>query len=127
MFKQIILLASSLLITFNSFADNGRGGNPTWFDIALTGSGGTSMLTSKNMFKDTKTVTTSFSDMISVDRGKGSTVSYPLNDVGSSKTFDCYSAFKATTVQLHTEFTFDLGYFAKASCKRGRIGFMKMK
>ncbi|MBK6835056.1 MAG: hypothetical protein IPG89_12590 [Bacteroidetes bacterium] len=255
MHKQIILLTTSLLITFNSFAGKGRGGNPTWFDIALTGSGGTSMLTSKNMFKDTKTVTssfafcygvggkfginfsechelafnaeyfsrsqkydikldsskfsktlylkgidiamlyrfrghessgyveigpqlslvskadenrdgkerdvvgqlqpkyfsgvlgfgtniivadafswtagvrftTSFSDMISTDGGKGSTISYPLNDTGSSKKFDGYTAFKATTVQLHTEFTFDLGYFAKASCKRGRVGFMRMR
>lgn len=253
--KHIVLLTTSFLITFNSFAGNGRGGNTTWFDIAITGSGGTTMLTSKNMFKDTKTVTssfafcygvggkfginfneshelafnaeyfsrsqkydikldsskfsktlflkgidiamlyrfrgkessgyleigpqislvskvnesrdvkernvvghlepkyfsgvlgfgsniivaeafcwtagirftTSFSDLISSDGEKGNTNSYPLNDVGSSKKFDSYSSFKATTIQLHTEFTFYLGYFVKASCKRGRVGFIRIK
>jgi hypothetical protein len=58
--KHIVLLTTSFLITFNSFAGKGRGGNPTWFDIAITGSSGTTMLTSKNIFKDTKTVTSSF-------------------------------------------------------------------
>lgn len=255
MYKRIILLVSCSLIALSSFAGRGRSKTPTWFDIALTGSGGTCMLTSKNMFKDTKTVnssfvfgygfggkfginfsechelafnaeyfsrgqkydikldsskfsksiamkgidismvyrfrghestgyveigpqislvskvnenrdgkdrdvsaqftpkyfsgvfgfgtniivadafswtagvrfTTSFSDMVSSTGGQGSTISYPLNDTGSSKKFDSYTTFKATTVQLHTEFTFDLGYFAKASCKRGRVGFMRMK
>jgi hypothetical protein len=229
--------------------------NPIWFDIALTGSGGGSMLTSKNMFKDTKTVNSSpafcyafggkfgvnfneshelafnaefysrnqkyaialdsskfdktiafkgmdlallyrfrgkessgyvevgpqlsliraaneikdgkdrdvvdqfqpkyfsavlgfgsniivanaftwtaglrftqcLSDMVSADGGRGKNISYPLNDVGSSKNFGSYTAFKATTLQLHTEFTFDLGYFAKAKCKRGRASFMRFK
>ncbi|HEY1038951.1 MAG TPA: outer membrane beta-barrel protein, partial [Bacteroidia bacterium] len=230
--------ALSLLISGTAFAQK----NPMWFDIALTGSGGGSMLTSKNMFKDTKTVnsapafcyafggkfgininecheiafnaeyysrnqkygvsldsskfdktlsfkgvdlallyrfrgkestgymeigpqlslisganevrdgkdrdvadqfqknyfsgvlgfgsniivanaftwtagfrfTTCFTDMVSDAGGRGNNISYPLNDKGSSKDFGSYTAFKATTFQLHTEFTFDLGYFVKA-------------
>ncbi len=69
--------------------------------------------------------TTCFSDMISDAGGKGNNISYPLNDKGFSKDFGSYTAFKATTIQLHTEFTFDLGYFAKASCKRGRVAFIR--
>ena len=60
MYKRITLLFSSSLIVLSSFAGRGGGKTPTWFDIALTGSGGTSMLTSKNMFKDSKTVSSSF-------------------------------------------------------------------
>jgi len=68
-----------------------------------------------------------FSDMISVEGGKGTSTSYPLNDPGASKPYDSYAPFNATTFQLHTEFTFDLGYFAKSKCKRGRISFLRFK
>src|ERR1700740_247771 len=53
------LVTLSLLICFSASAQKRGKKNPTWFDIALTGSGGGCMLTSKNMFKDTKTVTSS--------------------------------------------------------------------
>lgn len=69
--------------------------------------------------------TTCFSDMISDAGGKGNNISYPLNDKGFSKDFGSYTAFKATTIQLHTEFTFDLGYFVRSSCKRGRVAFIR--
>ena len=71
--------------------------------------------------------TYSFTDMISADGGKGNTTSYPLNDPGASKAYDSYAPFSAATLQLHTEFTFDLGYFAKSKCKRGRISFLRFK
>jgi hypothetical protein len=66
-------------------------------------------------------------DMISQDGGKGSNISYPLNDTGASKHFDAYTPFRTTTLVLHTEFTFDLGYFAKSKCKRGRVSFLRFK
>ncbi len=69
--------------------------------------------------------TTCLTDMISPDGGRGENISYPLNDIGSSKDFGSYTAFKTTTIVLHTEFTFDLGYFVKAKCKRGRLGFIR--
>lgn len=67
------------------------------------------------------------SDMISSIGGRGSNISYPLNDSGASKAFTNYAPFRATTLQLHTELTLDMGYFTKSKCKRGRVSFLRFK
>jgi hypothetical protein len=66
-----------------------------------------------------------FKDLVSNEGGNGSSFSYPLNDGIYNKKFENYQPTKAVALLLHTEFNFDLGYFAKSNCKRGRVSFMK--
>ena len=66
----------------------------------------------------------SFTDAISNDGGANSDFTYPLNDPIVRKGYSTYKLTKPIAIQVLTEFNFDLGYFAKSNCKRGRVSFM---
>lgn len=66
----------------------------------------------------------SFTDLISGSGGSGSGISYPLNDVKHHKSYDSYTPTKVFSFTVHTEFNFDMGYFARSNCKRKRVSFL---
>lgn len=69
-------------------------------------------------------ITYAFTDAISAAGGAGQGYSYPLNDPIIRKEYTSYKMTKPITVQVLTEFNFDLGYFARSNCKRGRVTFL---
>ncbi len=68
-----------------------------------------------------------FTDLLSDNGGKGNTVSYPTNKLPYTRNYPNYKPTTNFNIMLNTEFVFDLGYFAKANCKRGRATFMRFK
>lgn len=69
-------------------------------------------------------ITYSLTDAISASGGQGQQFSYPLNDPIIRKSYETYKSTKPITIQLISEFNFDLGYLARSNCKRGRVSFL---
>ncbi|MBN8703253.1 MAG: hypothetical protein J0M08_09310 [Bacteroidetes bacterium] len=68
--------------------------------------------------------TYALSDILTSAGGKSTNTSYPFNDGTYITTFKSYKPLKPLTAMLVMEFNFDLGYFSKSSCKRGRHKFL---
>jgi hypothetical protein len=91
---------------------------------ALFGFGGNMITSGSFTWTMGVRITYSLTDALSADGGAGQTYSYPTNDPIIRKEYSTYKMTKPITAQLITEFNFDLGYFTKSSCKRGRMTFL---
>ena len=63
-------------------------------------------------------------DLISKEGGKSQNRYYPMNDSQYTTDYKSYKATNPLTVRFIVELNFDLGFFAKSKCGKGRKKFV---